>query len=1427
MLKKIAYSTLIATLVLAGYLNFSTLVNAAPVIVADDAYIAYQGNNVTFSPHPFDNDNDPLGNIYGTNIDLDPATPGIQSNMVYPGFGTAFSTYNYDIQFTPEPGFTGTSTIQYTTHNLDGESNIGTITIEYYPDVVPIANNDSYTIAEGGSLPFYPLSNDDAVGGSLNDATLDLDVFSPGVQSSTTTPAGFFETISGELRTTATTTAGTYILQYTVDDNAGTSNIADIEFNVIVNAPPVALADIRLTPINQGATDLVPNVTGNDSDPEGYIFTYGDLLLDPASNFYVPSYANSEGNWTDFCCSNDVFYVNNGSFSGTTTFQYRVKDQYGNISNFANIEIPVVATPPVAGDDFVSGVDGQLININYYVNDDWFFLTNYDNVDFDPLTPGFQTSTTTPIGTFSHQFGATSVQFQTITGVTGVAETPYQIFNQYGLASNVATITVTVNPNTLPVASDFTYPNTPLYPGEIAGIDPGLLGFDGDFYFFGVNDFDIDLLTPGFQQTLSGVNGSWITPDSGLVRFQTGSTSLGSFLFPFQLKDNANAISNTATITINVVNDDPTAGDDFASTATNLAIEINILQNDDPLGGTIAAIDLYPDTIGTNETSTSTSEGTWTVQGDNEVLFIPTPLFTGLANLQYVIEDSFGARSLPATIQVDVSSRPFLKVHHGAVAKSTSTMVFDPTNIPAVSSIGSSCPRIPLVNSNMLATESFKSDVRNVQLNGEYTGMFIIENVGDQPAYDVMAQLQQDSYLDVPVGGRNLCVTKGDGTVLVSGLDYFGEFMFQDMPSSSLGAYDPINAGNIIVITYDVRWPFAKDQEHQGYVTNYAALDGGPNLAFGFVQDNFTAFVKTLGLTLNNLIPNPALAISGLTIGQRIDYQVEIDIPEMSSSTLGSSSSTILKVILPEGMVIFDDNTGNFDNNITVSVGSLTNTSTYFQFDSNGNLEFVLDNYENNNPFIDTIQITVPAVVLDTATNTASTGVTFVNTVQMIDRFNNETTSDIVLGVATSSTKLLQEPALVLRNLSATSTNASGTIQYLFELFQEDGLSDRADAFEVEFYFQTNGPGLTPLTITNPITGGLPAATTTIGSLYLAWPTIAGAYTSSSPITISFTGTITPTTSTTSLSYPVGLSFSSLPGLISGPLSSFSALSHERSYVGTTTHAATYVFSGVVATPTPPCVGSCVGGGGVLGCMDPKASNYNQWATQSDGSCVYPVVSPTSTTPVITSTSTPTSTAPLLPPEYTPTACQPFITSNIEFGRRNNPEDVRRLQTFLNRVQGEVLIVDGEYKLVDVNAVKRFQSNNPEVLRFWNLNKPTGSVFITTRKRINTIQCEYETGIKCPFFTQYQIIGDVDPEVLRIKKFLNALEGEKLTLSENFDAATDLAVKRFQARYTPRVLVPWGLRGPTGWWYQSTKKTANDLLGCFEPVRLDNGVVIE
>ena len=76
-------------------------------------------------------------------------------------------------------------------------------------------------------------------------------------------------------------------------------------------------------------------------------------------------------------------------------------------------------------------------------------------------------------------------------------------------------------------------------------------------------------------------------------------------------------------------------------------------------------------------------------------------------------------------------------------------------------------------------------------------------------------------------------------------------------------------------------------------------------------------------------------------------------------------------------------------------------------------------------------------------------------------------------------------------------------------------------------------------------------------------------------------------------------------------------------------------------------------------------------------------------------------------------------------GTNNNPEEVKKLQTFLNQLEWERLEVDGIYKLVDQEAVKRFQKKyQNDILTPWNIQEPTGYVYKTTVKKINQIMAE-------------------------------------------------------------------------------------------------------
>lgn len=86
--------------------------------------------------------------------------------------------------------------------------------------------------------------------------------------------------------------------------------------------------------------------------------------------------------------------------------------------------------------------------------------------------------------------------------------------------------------------------------------------------------------------------------------------------------------------------------------------------------------------------------------------------------------------------------------------------------------------------------------------------------------------------------------------------------------------------------------------------------------------------------------------------------------------------------------------------------------------------------------------------------------------------------------------------------------------------------------------------------------------------------------------------------------------------------------------------------------------------------------------------------------------------------------CTPYLNSYIKLGNQNNPEEVKKLQRFLNSYLGLTLEVNGEYNLDTYNAVKKFQKKEfGEVLKPWGIRRATGYVYKTTKRRINMIMC--------------------------------------------------------------------------------------------------------
>jgi CSLREA domain-containing protein len=194
----------------------------------------------------------------------------------------------------------------------------------------------------------------------------------------------------------------------------------------------------------------------------------------------------------------------------------------------------------------------------------------------------------------------------------------------------------------------------------------------------------------------------------------------------------------------------------------------------------------------------------------------------------------------------------------------------------------------------------------------------------------------------------------------------------------------------------------------------------------------------------------------------------------------------------------------------------------------------------------------------------------------------------------------------------------------------------------------------------------------------------------------------------------------------------------------------------------------------IPGCTNPSATNYNPLATIDDGSCVPPPPSgggsSGGTIDLCLNISGAQTTVPTGyikdMPGTTPGACAPVT---------KNPNDPKKYTINI-------------YPLNETGVIPSPDSN------------------------------------QCPYFTKYLKLGKKNDstEVIKWQNFLNTHMKEKLTVNGTYNTETYNAVKRFQNNYKSDVLIPWGLKGPTGWTYKTTRMKANQIVGCLEkPVFLE------
>jgi PGF-pre-PGF domain-containing protein/PGF-CTERM protein len=605
--------------------------NRAPTAISDQYSVA-TGETLTVSApgllrNDYDLDSDSISAVsYGR-----------------PNHGTLSLTTDGSFTYTSDPGYSGVDTFSYRIEDEHGEKSwYGTVSIDVTaPNRVPTAVSDHYTTLRGQNLSV------DAPGVLAND-------YDPDSDSITTT--GFSSPTNGSLSLTVDGSltyvpdpgfTGTETLSYRIEDEHGTdSSFAALTIEVVdpSTTAPVATADSYTVDAGETLSVAATGLLANDRDPND------DSVSATGSTTPTHGTLNlvTDGSFT---------YTPNPGFSGTDSFQYRIRDANGEESAFTTVTIEVLPDPnrpPTAISDHYTVSAGETLTV-----DSPGVLDNDYDVDSDTVT-------TANFGRPNHGTVSLSVDgslaYTPDSGFSGTDRFSYRIEDEHGVDSSFARISIEViEPNREPTVVDDYYS---IYAGETLSVDaPGLLSNDDDPDGDSISTVSSSRPAHG-SRSLTTTGSFTYTPDPGYS---------GTDSFSYRIEDEHGENSWFGTVTIEVLPDPnraPTASPDSYIMLQGESLTVNspgLLAND---------YDADSDSVTTTNFGRP-NHGTVSLSSTGSLTYVPDPSFTGTDTFVYRIEDEHGEDSLFVPVMITVVDT---SVSGGpAVAVAQDSVDFGPT----------------------------------------------------------------------------------------------------------------------------------------------------------------------------------------------------------------------------------------------------------------------------------------------------------------------------------------------------------------------------------------------------------------------------------------------------------------------------------------------------------------------------------------------------------------------------------------------------------------------------------------------------------------------------------------------------------------------------------------------------------------------------
>jgi CshA-type fibril repeat protein len=430
-------------------------------------------------------------------------------------------------------------------------------------------------------------------------------------------------------------------------------------------AAPVATNDTRPTPSNTAVTF---SISANDTDADGNgTLSLATIDLDPAtSGRQTTRVVNGQGTYSVDDAGNLTF-TPGSNYTGTSTVSYTVQDNTALVSNVATVTINV---GPLAVVDAATTARNLPATVNVLDNDTDVNGLAAATLDLNPSVAGRQTTFAVTGGSFACD-NAGNVTFTPSSpysvGLTAVVS--YVVDDATGATSNPTTLTVTTVNVPPSAVADVAY--TPSNTAITFSISANDSDADGTLV---LTTLDVDPIAAGrqFTRTVSG-QGVYTVDNLGNLTFTPNTNYTGSSSLTYNVQDNDNTVSNSATVTVNV---GPLAVSDAAATTPTASVAVNVLTNDNDVNGlAVATVDLDPGTAGRQTTRTVAGQGTFTVDNSGNITFVPSSGYVGSTATNYTVQDQTGATSNATTFTVTTSNSTPLAVNDVVLTASNTAVV--------------------------------------------------------------------------------------------------------------------------------------------------------------------------------------------------------------------------------------------------------------------------------------------------------------------------------------------------------------------------------------------------------------------------------------------------------------------------------------------------------------------------------------------------------------------------------------------------------------------------------------------------------------------------------------------------------------------------------------------------------------------------------